>query len=117
MRDQIIARLCFTKIVDIVTIQLHGFCDTSEVAYAGVVYLRTTDSKNNVHVSLVMAKTKVALIKWLTIPRLELCSGALLSKLLNHGPINMQAHPSFKNLVLFWTPVPLEDMRIILHMD
>ena len=42
------------------------------------------DSNDRVYVSLVMAKTKVAPIKRLSIPRLELCSGVILSKILSH---------------------------------
>ena len=64
--------------------QLHGFSDASESAYAGVVYLRMTDRVGTVHVSLVASKTKVAPIKRLTIPRLELCGVHLLAKLLEH---------------------------------
>ena len=64
--------------------QLPGFCDASEDAYAGVVYLRGEDIHGNVHVALVMSKTKVSPIKRLTIPRLELCGAYLLSKLLHH---------------------------------
>ena len=64
--------------------QLHGFCDASENAYAAVVYLRLADADGNVHVSLVISKNKVAPIKRLTIPRLELCGAHLLSKLLHH---------------------------------
>lgn len=64
--------------------QLHGFCDASEDAYGCVAYLRFTDSEDNVHTSLVASKTKVAPIKRLTIPRLELCGAHLLSKLLYH---------------------------------
>ena len=64
--------------------QLHGFSDTSEYAYAGVVYLRMVDTSNIVHVSLVMAKTRVAPIKRLTVPRLELCGANLLASLLGH---------------------------------
>lgn len=61
-----------------------GFCDASENAYAGVVYIRLKDAHGNIHISLVVSKTKVAPIKRLTIPRLELCGAHLLSKLLHH---------------------------------
>lgn len=37
--------------------------NASEVAYAGVVYLRLTDSDGNIHTPLVASKTKVAPIK------------------------------------------------------
>ena len=57
-----------------------------ESAYAGVIYLRGIDDKGHihVHVSLVMAKTKVAPIKRLTIPRLELCGAVVVAKLVGH---------------------------------
>ena len=58
-----------------VRIQLHGFCDASEVACASVVYLRAIYFKDCVHISLVMAKRKVVPINWLLIPHLGLCSG------------------------------------------
>ena len=40
------------------------------------------DSEENVQVALVISKTKVALIKRLMIPRLELCGAQLLAQLL-----------------------------------
>ena len=46
------------------------------------MYIHTQDKYGNVHVSLVTSKTKVAPIKQLTIPRLELCGAQLLAKLL-----------------------------------
>ncbi|CAK1595087.1 unnamed protein product [Parnassius mnemosyne] len=67
---------------DATRIELHGFCDASKVAYAAVVYMRVINSDNNIKVSLLTAKTKVAPIKQVSIPRLELCGGVLLSKLL-----------------------------------
>ncbi|GFW98843.1 uncharacterized protein TNCV_2838041 [Trichonephila clavipes] len=57
---------------------LHGFCDASTKAYAAVVYLK---SKQEIH--LVSAKTQVAPIKQLTIPRLELCGALLLAELIS----------------------------------
>ncbi|GFX53933.1 integrase catalytic domain-containing protein [Trichonephila clavipes] len=55
-----------------------GFCDASTKAYAAVVYLK---SKHEIH--LVSAKTRVAPIKQLTIPRLELCEALLLAELIS----------------------------------
>ena len=72
------------KDCSIKTMQLHGFCDASEAAYSGVVYVRATDELNDVHLSLVLAKTKVAPLKRLSIPRLELCGAMILAKLLHH---------------------------------
>lgn len=79
-----IPRCYFPKNSNVVSMQLHGFSDASEQAYAGVVYLRTVDSAGCIHTSLVMSKTKVAPIKRLTIPRLELCGAHLLAQVLHH---------------------------------
>ena len=72
------------KEVTIVSVQLHGFSDASEEAYTAAVYLRMTDTEDNIHTSLVTSKTKVSPIKKLTIPHLELCEALLLSRLLSH---------------------------------
>ena len=42
------------------------------------------NSKGEVHVPLVASKTKVAPIKCLTIPRLDLCGASILTNLLEH---------------------------------
>ena len=52
-------RYYFSKNVNIINTQLHGFCDASNDAYGGVVYIRG-NVDGNVHVALVLAKTKVA---------------------------------------------------------
>ena len=56
----LIPRTYFPREVEGYSMQLHGFCDASESAYAGVVYLRAGDQDGLVHVSLIMAKTKVS---------------------------------------------------------
>ena len=56
----------------------------SENAYGGVIYLRMVDISDQVHIVLVISKSKVAPIKKLTIPRLELCGAHLLSQLLHY---------------------------------
>lgn len=62
------------------TISIHGFADASEEAYAAAVYV-CTKHNNETHVSLMAAKTKVAPLKRLTIPHLELSAARLLADL------------------------------------
>ena len=66
-----------------VDIQLHGFSDASERAYAAVVYVRSTYSDGQVEVRLVASKSRVAPIKRQTIPRLELLGALILARLVN----------------------------------
>ena len=75
----------YPKHIDISTIELHGFSDASEDAYTGVVYIRVQDCSGAMHSLLALAKTKVAPIKRLTLPRLELCGAKLVSQLLQHA--------------------------------
>lgn len=65
------------------SIQIHGFCDASEMAYGAALYIRTIDQNNEVHVHLISSKSKVSPKKALTMPRLELCGAHLLSSLLS----------------------------------
>ena len=64
------------------SLQLHGFSDASNCAYAGVVYLRASYTDTTISTSLLFAKTKVAPISGSTTPRKELNGAQLLSKLL-----------------------------------
>ena len=82
LRRLILPRGYFPKDANINVLQLHGFSDTSEAAYARRVYMQTIGSDDKIHLSLVMAKTKVTPIKRLTMPRLELCGVVILAKLL-----------------------------------
>ncbi|GFW62670.1 integrase catalytic domain-containing protein [Trichonephila clavipes] len=62
---------------------LIGFCAASQHTYATVFYLRTELVTGKVHVSLSMmtSKTRVAPVKSITLPRLELLAALLLSEL------------------------------------
>ncbi|XP_050671207.1 uncharacterized protein LOC126969704 [Leptidea sinapis] len=64
--------------------ELHGFSDASCTAYAAVVYLRVLGNEGEVKVYLVIAKSKVAPAKQISVPRLELCGAVLLAKLIQH---------------------------------
>jgi hypothetical protein len=63
-------------------VELHGFCDASNEAYAAVVYIKVIDENDKVKVNLLTSKTRVAPVKQLSIPKLELCGALLLAKLL-----------------------------------
>ncbi|XP_043474389.1 uncharacterized protein LOC122506340 [Leptopilina heterotoma] len=72
------------KITPHASLELHVFCDASQLALSAAVYLRSVDLDGKVETSLVCAKTKVAPIKRLTIPRLELSAAVIGSKLVHH---------------------------------
>ncbi|XP_055632898.1 uncharacterized protein LOC129773321 [Toxorhynchites rutilus septentrionalis] len=63
------------------TVQLHTFADASQQAYGACIYGRSTDSEGHVHVQLIASKTKVAPLKRITIPRLELSAAVLAARL------------------------------------
>ena len=64
-----------------VSATLCGFCDASQKAYAGVIYL-LLETNSGYAVKFVAAKTHVAPLQSQTIPRLELLAAVLLSHLL-----------------------------------
>lgn len=63
--------------------KLLGFCDASQKAYCAVVYLRVEFSNGDILCILLCAKTRVAPLKAITIPRLELLGACLLSDLVS----------------------------------
>ncbi|XP_045463807.1 uncharacterized protein LOC123673366 [Harmonia axyridis] len=68
---------------DSTSIELHGFCDASEAAYGACVFIRSIDAFGNYTCNILCAKTRVAPLKQITIPKLELCGATLLSDLMN----------------------------------
>ena len=62
-------------------IELHGFCDASQIGYASAIYFRVEDNLGHVASFLVCAKCRVAPLKTLSIARLELLAAVLLADL------------------------------------
>lgn len=89
-----------------VSLELHGFCDASERAYGACLYLRCVDINGCVATSLMASKSRVAPLKVVSLPRLELCGAVLLAQLSVKvvESLNIQFDRSY-----FWT-----DSRIAL---
>ncbi|XP_063994422.1 uncharacterized protein LOC135171779 [Diachasmimorpha longicaudata] len=88
-------------------IQLHGFCDASTKGYGACIYLRSTDVHGETIVRLLCSKYRVAPIKPVTLPRLELCSALLLSDLYTATKQSINRHI---DKIVFWS-----DSMIALH--
>ncbi|XP_071579349.1 uncharacterized protein [Temnothorax nylanderi] len=65
-------------------VDLHGFSDASQFAMAAVIYLTAYTPSTGTQSTFICSKTKVAPLKRLTIPRLELTAALLLAKLMKH---------------------------------
>ena len=66
----------------VVSCSLH-YCDASESGYGQATYLRLVDTAKKVHCSLVIAKSRVAPMKYTSIPRLKLAAAVLSTKCLS----------------------------------
>ena len=91
------------------TVELHGFCDASQDAYAAVIYISASFASKPPSCELVISKTRVAPLKPMTIPRLELCGAALLAKTMKATRETLgipleQVHWSDSTIVLAWSP-------------
>ncbi|GFV07338.1 integrase catalytic domain-containing protein [Trichonephila clavipes] len=81
------------------TSELHVFVDASKEAYAACVFVRSM-FKSDVKVTLVRAKARVAPLKPLSIPRLELMACCIGSRLAN-SVVNALNLPNLR--ITFWS--------------
>lgn len=79
---------------------LHVFCDASSKAYASCIYLLTERKRSN-HIELVMAKSRVAPIKPISLPRLELMACLIGVRLFNL--VKQSFDPNRRIPVTFWS--------------
>lgn len=61
----------------LISAQLHHFSEASEDGYGTVSYLRLHNEQNQVHLAFVLGKARVAPVKKVTIPRMELTAAML----------------------------------------
>ncbi|XP_058817192.1 uncharacterized protein LOC131680498 [Topomyia yanbarensis] len=88
-------------------IQFHVFCDASEVGYGACIYARSTGKDGHNKATLIISKSRVAPLKRLTLPRLELCAALLGAKLYARvsAALRMEGIPCW-----FWS-----DSTVTLH--
>lgn len=80
-------------------VEMHGFADASNRAYAAAIYVKCITETGNISVHLLCSKSRVAPIKPVTIPRLELCAAVLLAQLMRK--VNMSLHLELSRICLW----------------
>lgn len=101
-----------------VKLQLHGFADSSIQAYGCCVYLRVTHADGKIACRLIASKSRVAPLKGVTIPRLELAATELLSQLMFsvRESMELQTVPytawTDNTIALHWIHKPLHALKL-----
>ena len=66
---------------DIKHAQLHHFADASQIAYGAVSYIQLVSIDGRIHCAFLMGKSRLAYVKPMTIPRLELSAAVVAIQL------------------------------------
>jgi len=77
--DRILIGACECNIKDV---QIHGFADASTIFYGACLYLRTVNTLGEITVQI-CAKSRVAPLKFVSLPRLKLLAALLLARLVS----------------------------------
>ena len=94
----------------VVSYNLHGFCDASKRAYSAIIYLVASTESDFTFGKLITSKSRVAPLKKLTIPRLELMAAVILARLITNVRAALSNYIDFdsvngwgdSNIVLAW---------------
>lgn len=87
---------------EITTLYAHGFADASLKAYGACVYFKADYSDGTTSCNLITSKSRIAPIKTVSLPRLELCAMVLLSNLVKRV-IDIYSQQIPINFVYLWT--------------
>lgn len=105
LNDFCINRCYKMSLKNIQNVQLHIFCDGSEIAYGAVAYLRFENAKNEVVTAIVLAKSRLTPIdrsSLKTVPRIELNAAKVAVNL--YEKIKQEFNGSLEiDSVFFWT--------------
>lgn len=101
--------------------ELHGFADASQKAYGACVYVRSIFAGGRASMRLVSAKSKIAPITPVTIPRKELLAALLLVRLITK--VEEALEMNFKatilwsdsQVVLAWLRKPLDSLQVFVR--
>ena len=100
--EQVTIDRCFKspELEEITSIQLHHFSDASQHGFGAVTYLRVTDHTGTAKCSFAMGKSRLAPIKPVTIPRMELSAAVIATRLerMSRSELTLPISESF-----FWT--------------
>lgn len=81
-------------------IELHTFCDASDKAFAAVSYWRFIYSDHDIEIAFIASKNRVAPLKPLSIPRMELSAALIGSRL---AKTIISEHEFIVNRRVFWS--------------
>ena len=87
--------------------ELHAFVDASKSAYGACIYLRGCKQESNATVSLVIAKNRIAPVKEVSLPRLELMAVVIGVRLVKY--VQAELKSPIKKTIL-WS-----DAKCVLH--
>ncbi|CAH1963989.1 unnamed protein product [Acanthoscelides obtectus] len=80
-------------------IEIHAFCDSSQRAYGANLYVKSTGPQGST-VNLLCSRSRVAPLKAISLPRLELCGALLMVRLVSRV---MQTIDTHINQIFYWT--------------